>query len=208
MDKKIRAIVLAAGASTRMGQPKQLLPYGRHTVLRTVLDVLLGCPLDGIVVVLGHNGDAARGDLRGVPATICQNPLPARGMFSSVLCGLDALPDGTSAALFVLGDQPWIRPGVVQGVVEAYRRTGRGIVVPVNNGRRGHPTLIDLDRYGDAIRALDGDSGLKPLVRGHPGDTLEVPVFEEGILTDLDTPDDYRKALEELNRSEDTDQSV
>jgi molybdenum cofactor cytidylyltransferase len=208
MDKKIRAIVLAAGASTRMGQPKQLLPYGRLTVLQTVLDVLLGCPLDGIVVVLGHNEDAVRGDLGGQPVTICRNPFPDRGMFSSVLCGLGVLPDGTSAALFVLGDQPWIRADVVQGVVEAYRRTGKGIIVPVHNGRRGHPTLIDLDRYGDAIRDLDGDSGLKPLVRGYPGDTLEVPVSEKGILTDLDTPDDYRRALEELNASEDTDHSV
>jgi molybdenum cofactor cytidylyltransferase len=204
MDKQIRAIVLAAGASTRMGQPKQLLPYGKHTVLQTVLDVLLECPLDDILVVLGHNEDAVRRSLRAETATVCKNPHPERGMFSSVLYGLDSLPDGTNAALFVLGDQPWITPAVVRGLLTAYRRTGMGIVVPVHEGCRGHPVLVDLDRYGNAIGDLDGNSGLKPLVRGYPDDTLEVSVPERSILTDLDTPEDYRKALEDLNLAEDT----
>ena len=200
MEKRIGAVVLAAGASTRMGRPKQLLPYRKKTVLQAVLDVLLECALDSIVVVVGHRADAFRQSLESRPVTVCRNPNPDRGMFSSILSGLQALPDGTNAAMVVLGDQPWIAPDVVRRVMTAYRCSGKGIVIPIHNGRRGHPCLIDLDSYGNAIRALDGHTGLKPLVRGYPEDTLEIPVEEEGILTDLDTPEDYRKALKNLDR--------
>ena len=108
-----------------------------------------------------------------------------------VVLGHDA-----DAVLIALGDQPQIELNVVRAVVQAYREGDRGIVIPISGGKRGHPVLINLSRYRDEIQVLSGDEGLKPVMRGHPRDTLEVSVDDEGILRDLDTPEDYRTELE------------
>lgn len=192
MGDQIYGLVLAAGMARRMGTTKQLLPFGDKTVLQTVVDTLVDAKLAGVAVVLGHDAEAVRDSLRGRPVRFCVNEAYREGMFSSVLCGLRALPTDADAALIALGDQPQIALNAVRAVAQAYREGDKGIVVPVSGGRRGHPVLIDLSRYRREILSLSGDRGLKPVVRGHPEDTLEVPVDDEGILRDLDTPEDYR----------------
>ncbi len=196
MNEQIYGLVLAAGMARRMGSTKQLLPFGDRTVLQTVIDTLSGADLAGVVVVLGHDADAVRESLRGWPVLCCVNDAYREGMFSSVLCGLHHLPADADAVLIALGDQPQIELRVVQAVVRAYREGDRGIVIPISGGKRGHPVLINLSRYRDEILALAGDEGLKPVMRGHPQDTREVPVDDEGILRDLDTPEDYRAEIE------------
>lgn len=196
MNEQIYGLVLAAGMARRMGSTKQLLPFGDRTVLQTVVDTLSGADLAGVVVVLGHDADAVRESLRGWPVLCCVNDAYREGMFSSVLCGLHHLPADADAVLIALGDQPQIELRVVQAVVRAYREGDRGIVIPISGGKRGHPVLINLSRYRDEILALAGDEGLKPVMRGHPQDTREVPVDDEGILRDLDTPEDYRSEIE------------
>ena len=195
MFKRIYAIVLAAGMSTRMGSPKQLLPFGDRTVLQRVVDTLLEADLDGIVVVLGHGAEAVRESLAGRRVNFCLNPDYQKGMFSSLLCGISALKGSADAALIALGDQPQIEAGVVRGVVAAYREGEKGIVVPTFGGKRGHPALIDLARYRAEIFALSGETGLKPVMRGHPDDTLELEVEQGWILRDIDTPEAYRAEL-------------
>ncbi|MDA0746989.1 MAG: nucleotidyltransferase family protein [bacterium] len=196
MAKYVHALVLAAGLSRRMGTPKQLLPFGKTTILQAVVDSLLEADLDGICVVVGHRAEEIQESLRERPVRYCFNDNYRDGMFSSVLCGIQALTDVADAVLIVLGDQPQIESQIVREVVAAYRSGDRGIVVPVCNGRRGHPALVDLKKYGGEIRGLSGDQGLKPVMRGHPEDTLEVPVEEDGILRDLDTPEEYRAEIE------------
>lgn len=196
MSKRVYAIVLSAGMSTRMGSPKQLLPFGDSTVLQRIVDVLLRADLSGVVVVLGHRAEAIRESLAGRPVGFRLNPDYREGMFSSVRCGLSALPPDADAALIVLGDQPQIDAEVVRRVVAAYREGEKGIVIPTFEGGRGHPALVDLGRYRDEILALSGEAGLKPVMRGHPEDTLELPVDEAGILRDIDTPEDYRAELQ------------
>lgn len=193
--KHVHAVVLAAGMSTRMGSLKQLLPFGGRTVLQTVVDTLLGGGLDGIMVVLGHRSEAVKRHLAGRGVATCVNADYREGMFSSVLCGISSLPESTDAALIVLGDQPRIDARVVRRVVEAYRSGSRGIVIPTFGGKRGHPALVDLRKYRHDIFALCGDAGLKPVMRGHPDDTLELPVDDAAILWDIDTPEDYREEL-------------
>lgn len=193
---QIHALVLAAGLSRRMGAPKQLLPFGSRTVLQTVVDTLLSADLSGITVVLGHQADAVRQSLGQRPVTCCLNAHYPEGMFSSLLCGLRHLPDTADAFILALGDQPHIHAHVIQAVIRAYTTTGKGIVIPVWNKKRGHPALINLRRYREKILALSGAEGLKPLMRRYPEDTLEVPVDDAGILHDLDTPEDYRQALD------------
>lgn len=198
MEKRIWALVPAAGMSTRMGSPKQLLPFGEKTVLQTVVDTLLEADLDGILVVLGHRADAVRESLAGRPVSFHLNPDYRKGMFSSILCGLSVLEKSADAALIALGDQPNVRASVVRKVAAAYRNGNKGIVVPVYRGRRGHPALVDLGRYFFEIRSLAGEEGLKPVMRGHPGDTQEVEVEDDGVLRDIDTPEEYRAELDRL----------
>ena len=196
MNRTIYGVVLAAGLSRRMGQSKQLLPFGDRTVLQSVVDALLAADLADVVVVLGHNSEEVQTSLAPRPVTCCVNTAYREGMFSSLLCGLRHLPEDADAALIALGDQPQIETRVAQQVVAAYRAGDSGIVIPTWSGKRGHPVLVDLKRYRTAIFALSGDEGLKPVMRGYPEDTLEVPVDDDGILRDLDTPEDYRAELE------------
>ena len=195
MARHVYAVVLAAGASRRMGTAKQLLPFGSRTMLQTVVDVLLAADLDGIIVVLGHRSREVAETLEGLPVDIQVNADHRKGMFSSVLCGIRALPASANGALVVLGDQPQIRSRVVRAIAEAYRTGTKGIVIPTCQGRRGHPALVDVRRYGVEILALEGDEGLKPVMRSHQEDTLELPVEDPGILRDLDTPEDYQAEL-------------
>jgi molybdenum cofactor cytidylyltransferase len=200
-QKYVHAVVLAAGLSTRMGGPKAMLPFGGKTVLQTVVGSLLEVDLEGIMVVLGHRADEIRASLAGRPVGVCVNPRFRQGMFSSVLFGISSLPESADAALIVLGDQPHIGAGVVRQVVAAYRDGDCGIVIPTHQGRRGHPALVDVRKYGPEIAGLSGAEGLKPVMRGHPQDTLELPVTDEGILRDIDTPEDYEGELGRLQES-------
>ena len=199
--KRVYAVVLAAGLSRRMGRTKQLLPFGAKTVLQTVVDTLLTIDLAGIWVVLGHGAPAVRESLRDRPIGVCTNANYREGMFSSLLCGIAHLPEDADAALVVLGDQPHMAADVVQRVVEDYQMDDKGIVIPTVGGRRGHPALVDLRRYREAIFALSGEAGLKPVMRGYPEDTLEVAVADEGAVRDMDTPEDYRAEVERLKDS-------
>ena len=198
MKKRICALVPAAGMSTRMGSPKQLLPFGEKTVLQTVVDTLLEADLDGILVVLGHRADAVRDSLAERPVLFHLNHDYRKGMFTSILSGLAALEKSADAALIALGDQPNVRASVARKVAAAYRNGNKGIVVPIYRGKRGHPALVDLGRYLSEIRSLTGEDGLKPVMRGNPDDTLEVEVADEGVLRDIDTPEEYRAELDRI----------
>jgi molybdenum cofactor cytidylyltransferase len=194
MRKRISAVVLAAGKSQRMGSLKQLLPFGDRTVLQTVVDMLQSVNLDQILIVVGHRCEDVEASLpSGVD--VVRNDRYEEGMFSSVLTGLDALSPETDGLLLLLGDQPQIRPEVVGAVIDRFQGGQHGIVLPEMGGKRGHPVLIDVRRYGDEIKALDGSEGLKPVVRGHPEDTEVVLIDDEAILRDMDTPEDYEREL-------------
>jgi len=113
------------------------------------------------------------------------------GMLSSVQTGFRALPEDAAAAVIMLGDQPFLSSRVVDAVIAAFRESGKGVVVPAFQGRRGHPVLVDM-RYRDEVLELDPADGLRRLMRAHPGDIEEVEVDDAGILRDLDTPEDYK----------------
>lgn len=190
---KNRAIILAAGSSTRMGSQKMLLPFGRSTILETVIQNILRSSVDSILVVLGANQEDILEVIRDLPVQVCINKDHLSGMLSSVICGFNALPENTGTALVFLGDQPGISPKVTDRVIEAYNQSLHGIVIPITNHRRGHPLLVDI-KYKREIGRLDLEKGLRSLMHQFPEDVLEVEVEDAGILTDIDTPEDYLKA--------------
>ncbi|MDP2898013.1 MAG: nucleotidyltransferase family protein [bacterium] len=190
----ICAIVLAAGESRRMGSQKLLLPFAKTTVIGHVVGELLRSELDGIYVVVGHEANRISEELSGRCVTIVANPDYKLGMLSSVRCGLQALPEPCDKVLAVLGDQPAVTSELVNQLVRSSSTTDKGILVPVYRGKRGHPILFST-RYRDEIMTSFDDSGLRGLLQSHPDDIFELTVSTPAALSDIDSPDDYRRAL-------------
>jgi len=188
----VTAVVLAAGASQRMGQPKQLLPWGANDqpMLRHVVQATLATPVDKVVVVLGHAAERIAPALEGLPAQVVVNPSWADGLSTSVRAGLDAVGDTAQAALFVLADQPHLTPEIVAAIVARFRRTRATVVVPQAGGRRGAPALFARSLF-DELRAVQGDQGGRGVIARHyeQAETIELP--DTVPLTDIDTPDEY-----------------
>jgi len=190
----ICAVVLAAGESHRMGTAKQLLPFGNTTVIEHIVDQLLLSHLDEICVVVGHDGERVAERLRSRRVRIVANPDYASGMLSSVRCGLRALPEACDAIVVALGDQPAVAPEWSDAMVQALRSAGRGIVVPVHQGRRGHP-LVFSARYREEILTHHDEVGLRGLLPAHPEDVHELAMPTAAVLSDMDHPEDYRREV-------------
>jgi molybdenum cofactor cytidylyltransferase len=217
--KNIAAVLLAAGQSVRMGQPKMLLPWGETTVLGQVVSVLsetvktewttdetekrkngvaereTGKRIE-IVVVTGGVRQAVEAEVMRLaekfPVRCIHNPAYARGeMLSSLQCGLAALGPAVEAALIALGDQPQLSLESARRVVAAFESSGARLIVPSYNLRRGHPWLVQRDLWNE-ILSLKAPETLRDFLNSHTGEILYVKA-DPTILKDLDTPDDYRR---------------
>jgi molybdenum cofactor cytidylyltransferase len=193
-------IVLAAGCSRRMGTQKLLLPFGGKTVIAHIADEVLAGPVSDVFVVLREGDEAVSAALAGRKWTAVVNPDPDGDMLSSVRCGLRALPPGCTAVLAVLGDQPAITSGLIDEMIGALAGCGRGIVVPVHAGRRGHPLLFS-SRYCDEILTGYEAVGLRGLLQAHPDDVFELEVSTSSVLSDMDQPADYAQELKRLQKA-------
>lgn len=187
-------MILAAGESRRMGQPKLLLPFGEKTIIETVVEKVVSSKVDNTLVVLGSEREKVEQKIKTFPVETAFNPDYPSGMLSSVLCGLRTLPEDTQAVVVVLGDQPSVSKEVIDKIVDAYLETGKGIVLPVYKKERGHPVIIDL-KYKDEVESLSPDVGLRGTVYSHPEDILEVEVDTPGIHQDIDDEADYKREL-------------
>lgn len=194
MGSMIWAIVLAAGESKRMNAPKMLLPFRGSTILETTIGNIADSEISNILVVLGAYCKEILSVIENMPVIYCINDKYKDGMLSSIKCGLRNLPPVYESVLVFPGDQPLISPGIINEVIKAYRRTSKGIVVPVYRNKRGHPLLIDY-RYREEVNRLDQDVGLRLLAEKFPGDVLEVETDSDCILKDIDTQEDYFKEL-------------
>jgi molybdenum cofactor cytidylyltransferase len=193
----IWAIILAAGESKRMGRPKMLLSFNGSTMIETVIKNVSESNVDKILVVLGAESDAISDKIRKLKSTYCKNEDFKEGMLSSVRCGFRNLPADYKAALVFQGDQPLITQNAINTVIGAYLSSGKGIVIPVYNARRGHPLLVDI-KYRNEIEKLTPDDGLRSLSNKFPEDVLEVETSESGILRDFDTFDEYKNGINKI----------
>ena len=189
----IVAIILAAGASTRMGRPKALLPVEGTTFIERIVRALDDTNVDRTLVVLGHNADAMRDAIAYLGVDTAVNPDFSRGQLSSLQAAIRAL-DGepVDAILVHLVDHPFIDSALVNRMIERFYAEGKLIVVPSFAGRRGHPVLFSSKLFPEFMSA-SLETGAKPVVRGHPSETLELETDEKGILVDIDTPEEYQK---------------
>jgi molybdenum cofactor cytidylyltransferase len=190
------AIVLAAGRSSRMGQPKLLLPVRDQPLIAGVVEAIPR-PAVGVVCVVVRVGDGAlREALAGHRVKFVENPDRDGDMLSSVRCGLRALPTSCTAALVMLGDQPGVTTALVEAVLATHQNTGAPIVAPRGPSGRGHPLLVGRELWPEVLTSFDG-AGLRGLLAAHPDLVTEVPVAaaDAGQLEDVDTPDDYERLL-------------
>jgi molybdenum cofactor cytidylyltransferase len=193
---EIWAIILAAGESKRMKVPKMLLPFHGKTMIEKVVENVAGSEVFRTLVVVGAFRDEILGAISHTGVSSCYNENYRNGMLSSVKCGFRNLPALYDAVVVFPGDQPFIEPDVINSLIEAYRKTGKGIIIPVYRKKRGHPVLIS-SKYRDAIGSLDENEGLRSLSLMFKEDVSEVKTSSPGILKDFDTKEDY---LNELNK--------
>jgi molybdenum cofactor cytidylyltransferase len=194
----IWAIVLAAGKSERMGTQKLLLPFGGKTIIETVIENILLAGMENILMVLGSHRESIEKVISKEPVFTCFNHDFSEGMHTSVICGFRFLPENARAAMVFLGDQPFIPAEVIQSVISSWKQSGKGIIIPTYNGKRGHPTLFDL-KLKEEILHLDPTRGLQSVTLKFPEEILEAEVNFPQILKDIDTKIDY---FNELNQME------
>jgi len=186
----ISAILLAAGESNRMGQPKQLMPFGQITIVERTIDNLLNSAVSETIVVLGYKDEEIRKTIAGKPIKIAMNPDYQQGMSTSIIAGLKQVDKRARAVLIALGDQPFVNSQTITSLVEAFIANNRGILIPVYQGRRGNPVIFAIEYKGELLN-LKGDVGGREIIKLHPDDVLEVAVDCEGVLLDIDTMENY-----------------
>ena len=187
----IAAVILAAGRSRRMGQPKMVLPWGRLTVIGQVISAFQSAGIRDILVVTGGAREQVEKAVAPYSIRTIHNSEYEQGeMLSSLQLGVGAMNPEVEAALIALGDQPQLQEETVRLVSEAYQRTGSGLVVPSFQKRRGHPWLVARPLWEELL-SLRSPASPRDFLNRHSADILYVNVDTPSILTDLDTPQDY-----------------
>ncbi|MDD5368901.1 MAG: nucleotidyltransferase family protein [Anaerolineaceae bacterium] len=184
-------VVLAAGLSRRMGQPKMVMPWGETTIIGQVVTTLLKAGLTDLFVVTGGAHTQVEAAIKGFPAHTIFNSLYANGeMLTSIQTGLKALAPQVEAAMIALGDQPKIQLNVIQAVVETARMNTSGLIVPSFKMRRGHPWIIKRELWTEVLDLRPPDT-LRNFMHRHTDEICYLVVDTPTILQDLDTPEDY-----------------
>lgn len=194
---EIWAIILAAGSSIRMKKQKLLLPFNGKTIIETVVENAVQTVGPNVMVVVGSHKEEVLAEIKHYPISYCVNKNYQSGMLSSVICGFHALPKTAKAALVFLGDQPQIPFSVPQLVCEAWTRSGKGIVLPAYESRRGHPALIET-RFFPEINKLDTNHGLRQLFEKFPNEIFQINCSLPEILRDIDTPEEYESEINKI----------
>jgi molybdenum cofactor cytidylyltransferase len=188
----VTGIILAAGTSSRLGRPKQLLDLAGRPVLQHVLEALQSAPVDEIIVVLGHR---AHDIAAAIPPTgrirLAVNRDYSAGQSTSFRLGLRAASDRSQAALILLGDQPGIRVDAITAVIETWRNGTAAAVQAAYEGVPGHPILFDRSLWAE-LEWAEGDEGARGLLAGHPQWRSLVEVGGSPPL-DIDTEADYAR---------------
>ncbi len=201
-SSSVGLIILAAGASTRMGTPKQLLLYQGRSFVRHIAEVAIASVCQPIAVVLGANAKRIKPEISHLPVHVVENQQWAEGMSSSLRVGLKALLTVTQnleAVAIALCDQPFVSSPMLDQIVEAYRFTGKAIIASEYAGTLGVPALFSHTLFSELL-ALKNTEGAKQIIRKHIQEVFSVP-FPEGAI-DIDTPKDYEQFQTLMESSE------
>jgi molybdenum cofactor cytidylyltransferase len=190
--RRTAIVILAAGGSRRMGQPKQLLPFRERTLLRHAVETAVESMCRPILVVIGAHAELVSLELQSLPVLIAYNPEWASGIGSSLRLAIQTLGaiDAIEGVVITLSDQPLVTAVAVNRIVEAHYQTGKDIVASEYADTHGVPLFIG-KRFFDEISALAGTEGAKRVIDRHLEEMTTVPLVEAAF--DVDTPDEYAR---------------
>jgi molybdenum cofactor cytidylyltransferase len=194
----IAIIILAAGASTRMGRPKQLLEYKGRSLIQHAVEVATASVCHPIIVVLGANAELIKPEIVASLETI-ENPFWHQGISTSIRMGIETLNKRDSkaeAAILMLCDQPFVSPSLIERLIEVYRTTSAPIVASEYERVLGVPALFDRTLFPQ-LTQLNSDAGARQIIKKFVKQVARVP-FPQGII-DIDTPQDYSSAIALMN---------
>lgn len=193
------AIILAAGRSSRLGQPKLLLPLDQRSLIRSTAEHVLEAGMHEwkeVIVVLGHEAAAVQRELAGLEVRCVFNPRFALGMSTSLKAGIESLSLEVEGAMIFLGDQPLVQPEVVRRMIAVFRESQGSLVAPVYGGVRGNPILFSSSLFSE-LMTVEGDKGGREVVTRDPQRVATVTFPPDLAPRDVDTWEDY-KALRGL----------
>jgi molybdenum cofactor cytidylyltransferase len=193
MSVMVPGLILAAGASTRMGRPKALLPCG-ESGLAFVSSLILALREGGVadVLVVGRPDDEAlRLEVETSGGRFVENPRPADGQLSSLVAGLNVADrPGVRGLLVTPVDVPLVTGAIVATLIREFHTSAPSIVRAVHRGQHGHPVVFSRALF-DELRRADPAVGAKAVVHAHASEVQNVEVGSDAVLTDVDTPEDY-----------------
>jgi CTP:molybdopterin cytidylyltransferase MocA len=197
---RIAAVVLAAGLSRRMGTPKALLPLGGKPLLVRVIETIVSAGgIERVVIVTGHAADQISEILRPFPVHPVHNAAYASGgMLSSVQTGVAAVSRNCDAFFIVLGDQPLVRPQTLTAMCDAWNETRPRVLLPTHQGKHGHPILLSAEGTGEILSLSREHDTLKNYTSKFSERKLELEIDDPAVLSDIDTPAEYRAAVERI----------
>lgn len=200
--KRIAAVVLAAGRSTRMGAINKLIAeIGGKPLVRIAAEQALASHASPVIVVTGHEREKVEAALSGLPVRVVHNPDYAEGLGTSLKAGIAAVPKDADGAIVCLGDMPQVDSALIDKLLTAFDpERGALVVVPSIDGRRGNPVVWSRRFFND-LMAVQGDVGARHLIAGYAEAVVEVPVKGEAALTDVDTPESFSAVKAEIERA-------
>ena len=187
----IAGIILSAGASRRMGTPKALLKFQEETFLDRLIRLFAAVSSPVIVVLGPHASQIQAGIERGSQVTFTVNPDPARGMLSSLQCGLEAVPDDAEAVIFSPVDHPNVQESTLVTLAARFQAGHTPVIVPEHGGKHGHPVCIARDLISE-LRSLPPSAQASDVIHHYKSQTVYVAVDDPGVVTDIDDREAYR----------------
>ncbi|MGH9739866.1 MAG: nucleotidyltransferase family protein [Candidatus Acidiferrales bacterium] len=192
----LAAAILAAGESRRMGTPKALLPYRGKNFTEHLLEVTNHERVGFKRIVVGAHAEEISSNVRAGDAEIVVNQEWQSGQLSSIQAAISSLPNGETAGLLLCPvDHPLVSADLLARLIEAFDSSGKVIVLPTYQGRRGHPLIFAEVLYQE-ILAASPEVGARQVVWTHAADVLEVPTDEQGVVLNLNDPATLKSAME------------
>jgi molybdenum cofactor cytidylyltransferase len=192
--KRFSSVILAAGLSRRLGFNKLTLKINGESVIRKSVLPFISAGIGKVFIVTGLQSQDINEEFTGYDVEFIENRNYALGMSTSVKASLPFITD-KEGVFFHLGDKPFLEKEILYYMINMYRENREKIIVPVFNGEKGHPVLMDVGLYGEEIRSLEGDKGLREIIEKHTEDVIFIK-GDEGTLFDIDTIDDVERLKE------------
>jgi molybdenum cofactor cytidylyltransferase len=191
----LAAVILSAGASSRMGRPKALLPYREGTFLEHLIAVTRHPRIGVTRIVLGAGAEVIRTVAKLDPSIIVLNTEWEQGQLSSICAGLRNLEGvGIDGIILCPVDHPLVSARLVDELVERFYEDKKAIVLPTYKGRRGHPVIFSSELFGELL-AAPADKGARAIVWTHAADVLEIRTDEEGVVLNINDPETLKRAV-------------